>query len=356
MPLETVIIASVLSKFAPIMRDLVAEMLRNLERSQPLKQLDNSDFSLERPENRMGFGKKLIGGKEVLAICLERPEGPAYNEAVALQKESPDRVAIEVVGYAQSVWPIPSKQPAGPMGKTLQPGSSVAHIHGWAGSLGAFVKFRYPKSTPIYKGFTSAAHVLGVNNSAERGDYVISPGRPDIDPPTADYKVGKIGSYVYLTHYKGQNDPEAVLNRADIATVELDDETQCPQANLVPNPSKPSAEIPITGVLTPDELIARLDEPVYMVGRTSGFSSGSLDVAGVAAFPVKLPSGKAYLYGELNVVKPMDGKDFSAPGDSGSLVYTKDGKAAGFLVAGSPTRSFFHAAHSCLKAVNAQLV
>jgi hypothetical protein len=78
MPFETVVIASVLSTFGPVMRKIVAEMMEHLAGKQALKQIGNSDFSLQRPENRVGLGKKVIDGKEVLAICLERSEGPAY--------------------------------------------------------------------------------------------------------------------------------------------------------------------------------------------------------------------------------------------------------------------------------------
>jgi hypothetical protein len=345
-----------LSAFSNETSRVVAEkVIQSLYRFTPIIREKNNQVSLEPPGNRLGIGMKLLDGRQVLAIYLEKGEGSAYNEALALQEKEPEKVVVEVVGFAQvgtpqSITKI-SSQPG------LRPGASVGHIHSWAGTLGAFVQFKYKDKKALFKGFTSAAHVLGCNNKAEKGEHVISPGRPDIVQPTPDDKIGKLAKFAYLTHYSEQNDPNAIINKADIAIVELDDETICPTKNLVPNPSDPRTTIPIKGVLKYDDLIAHLNQPVYMVGRSSGFSEGILDGVSIAAFPIKLPDARKYLYGELNVVKPRsEDRRFSEAGDSGALVYTADGMAAGFLVAGSPSRSFFHPAYLCLENMGANLI
>jgi hypothetical protein len=68
MPLDTVIIASVLSNFAPLMRDVINGLMKELDRKALVKRVANSDFSLQRPENRMGLGKKVVSGKELLVL------------------------------------------------------------------------------------------------------------------------------------------------------------------------------------------------------------------------------------------------------------------------------------------------
>lgn len=356
--LENIIARTVVAAFsAGVVSDLVENWLSESRSiKKPVREAEDETFTLERPENRFGLAKKLINGEEALAIYLEKDSGRAYDEALALKEQEPERVSVEVIGFAQSVWPKDSSANGDACADGLAPGSSVGHIHGWAGSLGAFINFKYRGGRNTYKGFTSAAHVLGINNEAEKGDPIVSPGRPD-EEADIDCRIGKLGRCAYLTHYSEQNDPNAVLNKADIAAVELDDETISPEANLVRDPKKPKELMPITGVLDQDGLIGHLESPVYMCGRTSGFAEGVLDGANLAAFPIRLPNGKKYLYGELNVVRPQTNKrTFSAAGDSGALVYTEDGMAAGFLVAGSPRRSFFHPAYLCLKQIGARLV
>jgi len=198
--------------------------------------------------------------------------------------------------------------------------------------------------------------VLGVNNTAKLGDYIVSPCRPDSDNDLS-LRVGTLGPYKPLTHYTAQNDPEAIVNRVDVGVVELEVNIDCLGRNLVVDPEHPKDQMSLSGVLSEDELLNHLDQPVYMVGRTSGFSEGILHVAGLGVYPMRLPNGKSYLYGNVYVVRPKkEGTNFSAGGDSGAVVYTADGKAAGFLIAGSPTRSFFQPAHICLNSINAKMI
>ena len=139
--------------------------------------------------------------------------------------------------------------------------------------------------------------------------------------------------------------------------MKLDDELSCPQKNFVKNPNKSGESLKISKVLSRDDLIQCLDKPVFMVGRTSGFSEGILDGTGLAAYPIKLPNGKNYLYGELSVIRSAtSNQPFSLGGDSGAMVYTEKGGLAGFVVAGSTKRSFFQPAYNCLRHIDASLI
>jgi hypothetical protein len=357
MSIESAILAMLISTFGSSYASTVAELAEGtLSRRKPVREAADDSLVLEQPGNRMGMAKKLVDGEEALGIYLEKAEGPAYNDALALQQQEPKRVTIEVLGFAQSVWPTQTNSTRAAVTNGLAPGSSIAHMYGYAGSLGAFVNFKYRRGKYMYRGCTSAAHVLFVNKEAEKGDPVISPGRPDGVGDIAD-KIGKLGRCAILAHYSQQNDPNAVLNTVDLATVELDDDVESPETNYVRDPTNPNALMPITGVLGSDNLIGHLSRPVYMVGRTSGFSEGILDAVGLATYPIELPNRKKYLYGELNVVKPKSSKKaFSAAGDSGALIYTADGMAAGFLVGGSPEGSLFLPAYSCLEKLESTLI
>jgi hypothetical protein len=65
-----------------------------------------------------------------------------------------------------AVWPTDSSANEDACADGLSPGSSVGHVNGWAGSIGTFIDFKYRGSRNTYRGFTSAAHVLGINNEA----------------------------------------------------------------------------------------------------------------------------------------------------------------------------------------------
>ena len=200
MSLETIIAAAVLAGFEPVMRKALRGIVESLAGSDPILRERKGELVLSRPSQRLGLGRKLIEGKPGLAIYLEKGEGSAYDEAMKLKKETDEPVSVEVVGFAQSVWPEEASSIL-TSESDLKPGISVSHINGWAGSLGAFVSFLHkPRSRVRYRGFTSAAHVLGMNNRAESDDHIVSPGRPDVEPDIS-YKIGTLARCAYLTHY-----------------------------------------------------------------------------------------------------------------------------------------------------------
>ena len=103
--LEAFIVASALTGFEPVLRRALKGIVESLAGSDPILKERKGELILSRPSQRLGLGKKLIEGKPGLAIYLEKEEGSAYDEAMKLKKETDEPVSVEVVGFAQSVWP-----------------------------------------------------------------------------------------------------------------------------------------------------------------------------------------------------------------------------------------------------------
>ena len=88
-PLTLSIASAALSAFDGPVRSIVEAAIESLSRKTPIRREKDNSVVLEPPSNRLGMGMKLLDGKQVLAIYLEKGEGPAYNEALELQKREP---------------------------------------------------------------------------------------------------------------------------------------------------------------------------------------------------------------------------------------------------------------------------
>jgi hypothetical protein len=311
---------------------------------------------LAAPERRLAAGLSFSEKGPQPAIFVEREGSWAHDKADTIAEQLRGDIDVVVGGSAHSMYPRHAVRRSG--AASLRPGASVGHCTGWAGSVGCLVTFvatrRHRKIE--MRGFLGAAHVLGKLNRAEDGDAIIHPGYPD-GQRLMDHKVGSLHTYSYLGHY--DEDVEAVTapNLSDVALVALDDDTESDAANLVPDPEDNKRQRMIRGVVdTGREILAYGGQEVFMVGRTSTFSRGTLSGFAVGECSIKLPDNRIYLYQGLLRVDRIGSKPFSRDGDSGALVYTSDFKGLGLLVGGSDKYSWIFPLTSCLSTVSAELL
>ncbi len=195
--------------------------------------------------------------------------------------------------------------------RPLHLGLSVGHPKGTVGSIGPFVRLRDSR-----EGFVSAGFVLAPDG-ARFGDYIHQPATLDTDILTGATRVGTLDTFIrpHPSHH----------NEVDAAVVVLSEaETQ---GNVVPQ-SMPHAGRTITGVA--DNLES--GDVVAFVGRTSGYSEGQITVIDVQNLAIN--SGKESLIFDHCIEVAATGRRFSAPGDSGSLVWRlSDMTAVGLLFA-----------------------
>jgi hypothetical protein len=339
-----------ISDIVPFVSTAVDLLANPLFQSSPLVGT-GEEAKLQAPDRRLSWGVSKKNDKYVVAILVEKDDSWALRKAEELRSAYQDAVLVSITGVAQSSRPGDTKPQARTVTK-LAPGLSVGHIRGYPGSLGCLVKGR-TKGTD-WPGFVSASHVLAINNTAEKEDPILQPGHPD-GPRSLDNKLGTLANYIFLVHYRKGEEEIAPTNTEDVALVRLEDDQNLPASNLVPNPDDPERRITIKGCIPAERLFEKIEEPVYKIGRTSGFTSGILEFTNIQPYPIRLPDRKSYLFKDVACVRPAKGS-FSLPGDSGSLVYSRDGMALGLIIGGSEEYTFISPFSSCLAAIGAELL
>jgi len=199
---------------------------------------------------------------------------------------------------------------AGRRQRPLVPGASIAHRDVTAGTLGAFVRDSEGRVLVL-----SYNHVLADTGRASVGDPVLSPGPADGGQPGTD-RVATLTSFVRLS---------SDGNLLDLARAEVDDPALV-GGNTVP-------EGRLAGVV--EEVLDGVD--VAKVGRTTGHTLGVVTAVELDGVTVDYGRGDVFSFDDCIEVEG-DGRSFSDGGDSGSLVYLRDGlSVVGLLFAGSTT-------------------
>lgn len=195
------------------------------------------------------------------------------------------RVPKEINGTATDVVPI-----ARPMhqARPAPPGSSISHATGGRGTLGAIVE--RPNDNKYY--LLSAAHVLAPDNQAQPGDAILEPAGAAVDP------IATLTEYEPLDFDGGPN-----VMDAGIARVARKSDVRLP--------------IPRIGAINPRPMEVYLYQSTRKTGSSTRHTLGV--VTDVSADLEFLVDGESILY--VDAVQIMGcGGDFSAGGDSGSVV------------------------------------
>lgn len=189
-------------------------------------------------------------------------------------------------------------------------GSSVGHFAITAGSVGAFVRL------PVRDGalLLSNNHVLANENRGQPGDAILQPGAADGGTRERD-TVGVLELFVPL-------DAEDV-NEVDCALAALD-------AAIDFDPTLLRDHGSLAGTAPPEQA-----EGVVKLGRTSGLTAGAVTAFEVDNVIVEFDMGRLRFDGQVEIAGG-EAAPFSEPGDSGSLIVTREeSMAVGLLFAGS---------------------
>ncbi|NQW17543.1 MAG: carboxypeptidase regulatory-like domain-containing protein [Chloroflexi bacterium] len=202
--------------------------------------------------------------------------------------------------------------PTGRFARPVPIGVSTGHPDITAGTIGARV---VDGSGNIYA--LSNNHVYAAQNAANIGDAVIQPGAYDGGTISTDV-IGNLTDFepiVFTTSANNVIDAAIVISDAG----RLDNST------------------PSDGYGTPSgtTVDATVGLPLRKYGRTTGQTDGKVDAIN-ATVNVGYDAGTARFVGQI-IIKGQKGS-FSAGGDSGSLIVTKDGNnPVALLFAGSTT-------------------
>ena len=264
-----------------------------------------------------------IEGVEGTAVGLDRDVRPivtvfTQDETVAGIPEKLDGVPVQVV-VTGKIYALPKpenpgggkppKEPVDPTARFERPvpiGVSTGHPAITAGTIGC----RVTDGDNVY--VLSNNHVYANENQATIKDPVIQPGTVDGGASPAD-DIGTLYDFEPIDFGGGDNTIDAAI----AATT----------ADLV------GKATPSDGYGMPKSrtVEAEFAQVVQKYGRTTGLTKGQVWALN-ATINVGYDSGVAVFVGQIGIV-PLKG-EFSAGGDSGSLVVTQKGNPVGLLFAG----------------------
>jgi hypothetical protein len=183
-------------------------------------------------------------------------------------------------------------------------------IECFSGTLGALIE---NKSNQF---ILSNNHVLALENKARRGQLIVQPGL--VDTACAKLPDDAVATYTRTVHiYFG-----GPINLVDAAMAAVE-------------PGDVSADILNIGAIASTVTAPKVGLQVQKMGRTTCLTGGRIRALHVNVI-VRYQSGIATFYNQIKI----GGGDFSAAGDSGSLVVTQEvcPRAVGLLFAGAPGR------------------
>jgi len=242
-----------------------------------------------------------------------------------------EAVLTDVIEIGQPQLEMPASLPRSTK-NPIQPGYSIGHFQGGAGTLGAIVK----KKGKLF--LLSNSHVLAESGKGKKGDKILFPG--DVDGGILDDVIGELEDFIRF-----QTGGEMV-NRADCAIA-------------VPLPERLSnlvADIFEVGLPT-GTLKAKRGMKVIKSGRTTHTTKAEIRDVNFR-MTLKYPNG----VGKVGFLDQVLCTRYTERGDSGSLVLEKESKkAVGLHFAGYPDEhgvqgSVFNPIQDVLKELEVRLV
>ncbi|MFA5401241.1 MAG: hypothetical protein WC359_12410 [Dehalococcoidia bacterium] len=216
-------------------------------------------------------------------------------------------------------------------------GVSIGHHLITAGTLGCYVK----RSGVLY--VLSNCHVLANSGDAVTGDVILQPGPHDSGTVEMD-SFAKLSGYIPI-NFVGMpskcpvsraiatalNAILALFGRATRFAVEVNLTNSVDCAIARPDRTEDIDEsILEAGPITEEVVEPQLGMKVLKSGRTTGFTHGEITQVDVTINVSYGEKGMAIFENQFIA----EGDNICAGGDSGSLVFTTDGKRVGLLFAG----------------------
>jgi hypothetical protein len=206
------------------------------------------------------------------------------------------------------------------------PGYSIGHYLITAGTLGAYVKRGDDNDWIIL----SNNHVLANSNATRPNAEIRQPGPHDATGVGTD-RFGALEDYVEINWDGGELpgcNPLARALRVFQAFRGIQAAIPQPYPNLVDAAVYPGPFTTLKGIRD-----LQLGDSVFKWGRTTEETHGTVEGIG-AMVRVNYGSGKTATFDNQKEIRANDGGDFSAGGDSGSVIINSEGFMGGLLFAG----------------------
>lgn len=260
------------------------------------------------PRSFSSGGSPAAPGDPVLTVYVSEPAHPSEVRAAMVKSMGVAAAAEEGDVPLQSV--VTGYIDAQPHRLRLRPapaGDSIGHYRITAGTLGCLAVGRSaPRASRLL--ILSNNHVLANENDAAVGDGICQPGPYDGGALPAD-QVAVLERFVPLQF-------DGPTNYVDCATAWAWPERV--RGDLLQlSGGKPAYFHASTGTANP-----QLGMAVGKSGRTSQVTSGQVSAVGASIW-VNYSGGRTAYFEDQIAIHGVE-RDFSAPGDSGSLVWTWD--------------------------------
>ena len=284
-------------------------------RAGALRSYNGPAFATRRlggPQPSVALGVSLVGaGRDSYRLAVRsqaRGFQTDYRLLAELQRLAAGEVDVRYIGKAMpqaATWQRDRHRP-------LRVGVSVAHAQITAGTIGVFPRHCGSGETQLL----SNAHVLASGGLASRGDAILQPGPLDDGRDPAD-RIGGLADWVPL-NTNGANFVDAAVCSLD-AGVEVD------RTSLLGHGRLKGLRADATDV----------DDEVFKIGRTTGLTRGRVTAIELDDLVVEMEElGPVIFNGQIEI-EGTGSAGFSDGGDSGSLIFDRDGFGLGLLFAGS---------------------
>jgi hypothetical protein len=282
---------------------------------------------IERGEQRIAAGLARLRNGYRVEIRIQREGGAAEDFADELKEEHGNNINIEILETleipARTTTRSVSRRPLRMRSvRPLRIGTSVGHVEGGPGTLGALVEYNGADAV------LSNAHVLAPPG-AERRDPIFQPGREGPFVVSTD----QIGKLVSQIHFRRRG-----ANTVDAAICLLDQTIQHCRNTVPPWCETRRRGKKIAGTMSALDL--RRGAKLAKIGRTTGYTEGILSAAAMNDITVFYHAAGNFRFDNVIEITWTDLKHpFARPGDSGSLVFDpKTMKAVGLHFAGGKIR------------------
>jgi hypothetical protein len=207
--------------------------------------------------------------------------------------------------------------------RPLRIGASIGHHRVSAGTLACFATKRDGGGF----GLLSNNHILADTNQGKPGDRIIQPARSDGGRgKNADAHVATLHKFVPINFDSGS------INFVDCAFAHVLDEVEG-EASIVTDPED-SSNFWKVGPIEPlvNDLL-----PVRKVGRTTAYTEGFVEAVEIDNLSINMRPGSHPKMARFDKQIAISGnkRAFSKPGDSGSMVFTEDGRPVALIFAGT---------------------
>ncbi len=301
------------------------------------------DFLSRRNVVACGLGYKVSRGRPTrdlsLVVSVTRKLPPEHLSPQDLIPQSANGLPTDVVETgvirAQSLPNLRGRQ------RPAQPGFSIGHYQVTAGTFGYLVR----RGETRY--ILSNNHILANHNRAHHGDPIYQPG--PVDGGAERDRIATLSDFVPLDFGESPGECSVMegltqlLNglaqlsgsQHRVQSVRLTAGRNTMDAALA-QVDDPQAVIPaIAGIGVPQGVAApQLGMPVQKVGRTTGYTRGTITQIDVAV-NVQFGERTAHFVDQVMTVR------MSGPGDSGSAIVDMERHAVGLLFSGSEYVTIF---------------